>query len=251
MQKWALVTGATSGIGEATAMRLAAMNINLILVGRRVERLQGLEKMFKNSVKVVTASLDVRNSKAVQSFVTGHKEQLSQVEILVNNAGLAKGTEKVQDANTDDWDVMIDTNLKGLLYFTRALLPFMIKRKQGHIVNVGSVAGRWTYPGGAVYCASKFAVRGFTEGLRMDLIGTPIRITNIEPGMVETEFSEVRLGSKEKGRKVYEGMTPLSADDVAESIIWSLNRPAHVNVQELVLFPTDQPAVGMVHRASN
>lgn len=245
---WALITGATSGIGEATAHKLAALKTDLILVGRRQDRLANLENKFKKSVQVVTAAVDIRDEKAVEAFVHDRQKELSQVAILINNAGLAKGTDKVQDAKLSDWDEMLDTNVKGLFHFTRLILPFMIKNNKGHIVNLGSVAGRWVYPGGAVYCATKFAVRGFTEGLRMDLMGTPIRITNIEPGMVETEFSEIRFGDKAKAAKVYEGMKPLSADDVAESIIWSLNRPAHVNVQELVLFPTAQPAVGMVHR---
>lgn len=248
MNKWALITGATSGIGEATATRLAAQNWNLILVGRRQFRLEALEKKFSESVKVITAAVDIQDLPAVQAFVRERQTEMANVELLVNNAGLAKGTDKAQDAQLSDWETMIDTNLKGLLYFTRLILPFMIKNNRGHIVNIGSVAGRWVYPGGAVYCATKFAVRGFTDGLRMDLMGTRIRVTNVEPGMVETEFSEVRLGDKAKAAQVYENMKPLSAGDVADAVIWSISRPSHVNVQELVLFPTDQPAVGMVHR---
>lgn len=248
MQRWTLITGATAGIGEATAMRLAGLKHNLILIGRRQDRLAKLENMFKSSVKVITAAVDVSDLKSVEAFFKEHQGPLSQVEVLVNNAGLAKGTDKVQDAKVADWDAMIDTNIKGLFYVTRMMVPFMVKRQQGHIVNIGSVAGRWTYPGGAVYSATKFAVRAFSEGLRMDLMGTPIRVTNIAPGMVETEFSEVRLGDKAKADNVYRGMKPLSADDVAEAIVWTLSRPSHVNVQEMLLYPTDQAAVGMVHR---
>lgn len=156
----------------------------------------------------------------------------------------------MQDARIADWDEMFDVNVKGLLSLTRGLLPFMIRNKSGHIVNLGSVAGRWTYPGGAVYCATKFAVRALSEGLRMDLVGTGIRVTNIEPGMVNTEFSKVRFGDQAAADKVYAGMTPLSAQDVAESILWCVQRPAHVNIQEIVIYPTDQAAIGLVHRSA-
>jgi NADP-dependent 3-hydroxy acid dehydrogenase YdfG len=154
----------------------------------------------------------------------------------------------MQDADVNDWEEMIDTNIKGLLYMTRGVVGFMITKKSGHIVNLGSVAGRWTYPGGGVYCATKFAVRALSEGLRLDLIGTPIRVTNIEPGMVQTEFSLVRLGDQRKADQVYDKMTPLSAQDLAETILWCVQRPAHVNIQELVIFPTDQAGVGFVNR---
>lgn len=248
MQKWALVTGATAGIGEATAIRLAAAGYNLVLCGRRLERLQKLEQKLKNSVQTVLAPFDIRDLKACRDLLAKNQDVIGEIEVLINNAGLAKGTDRFQEAKPEDWDVMIDTNIKGLLYLTRLIVPGMIQRGRGHIVNLGSVAGRWSYPGGAVYCASKFAVRAITEGLRMDLMGTPIRVTNIEPGMVETEFSEVRLGDKDKAAKIYKNMKPLVADDIAETILWTLQRPPHVNIQELVIFPTDQAAIGMVHR---
>lgn len=248
MARWAVITGASAGIGAATADALAGAKFNLILAARRKTRLDEmaskLEKKFK--VQVITASLDVSSRSLVDVFAGQHADK--DIEVLVNNAGLAKGVEKMSEADVADWDVMIDTNIKGLLYMTRAFLPGMMKRGRGHIVNLGSVAGRWTYPGGGVYCATKFAVRALSEGLRMDLLGSPVRVTNIEPGMVETEFSEVRLGDSERAKAVYKGFKPLSSEDVAEAIRWCVDRPAHVNVQELVLFPTAQAAISMVQR---
>ena len=245
-KKWALLTGATSGIGAATARRLSSLGYGLILNGRRLDRLESLQKELGTEVRL--APFDIRDRKAIEKFCHEHSAWLSEVTVLVNNAGLAAGTEKMQDANVDDWENMIDSNLTGLLVLTRQVLPFLIKKNEGHIVNLGSVAGRWTYPGGAVYSATKFAVRAISEALRMDLMGTAIRVSNIEPGMVHTEFSEVRLGSKSQADAVYKGMTPLSADDIAETISWVLERPKHVNIQELVIYPTDQAAIRMVHR---
>jgi len=243
--KWALVTGASSGIGEATAKQLAQLGYNLILVARRKERLEKLQKSLEESAKiqVLIATVDVSKSEQVKKFVEEFKEPLAQLSVLVNNAGLAKGTAQFQDGDIADWDVMIDTNVKGVLYFTRAVLPFLIANKSGHIVNMGSVAGRWVYPGGAVYCATKFAVRAISEGLRMDLLGKNIRVTDIEPGMVETEFSLVRHGDPAKARQVYAGMKPLTAGDIADTIAWVVTRPKHVNIQELVIYPTDQASV--------
>lgn len=246
--KLALVTGATSGIGLACAEQLAERGCHLILTGRREERLREIAKHIQSlgagELEVMPLAFDVSDRSAVEAALASIAERLSNLDILINNAGLALGTEPVHQANLDDWEAMIDTNVKGLLYMTRLCLPHLLKRGGGHIVNIGSVAGRWVYPGGAVYCASKFAVRALSEGLRLDLLGTPIRVTNIEPGMVETDFSRVRLKSEEAAKKVYEGMTPLEARDVAESVLWCLARPAHVNIQELVIFPTDQAGVG-------
>ena len=247
--KWALISGATAGIGMETAKQLAAQGYNILALGRRADRLNKLKtELSKSGREVVTAVVDVQKHSDVDAFAKEHQELLGKLDVLVNNAGLAKGTEKTQDGKINDWDVMIDTNVKGLLYLTRSVIPFMLKNKRGHIVNLGSVAGRWVYPGGAVYCATKFAVRAISEGLRMDLIGSNIRVSNIEPGMVNTEFSLVRLGSQERADSVYANMKPLTAADIAETIGWVLSRPAHVNIQELVIFPTDQPAVGQVHR---
>lgn len=251
MSKWALITGATSGIGEATARTLAAAGFSVLGTGRRQEKLADLKAALQKefpTVLVETACFDLTQSNEVADFLKSHAKTLAQVEVLVNNAGLAKGIEKMQEASLQDWDAMLDTNVKGLLYMTRGILPYFVQKNSGHIVNLGSVAGRWTYPGGGVYCATKFAVRALSEGLRMDLLGTKIRVTNIEPGMVNTEFSLVRFGDQTKADKVYEGMTPLSASDVAETIAWCVARPAHINIQELVIYPTDQAHVGQVAR---
>lgn len=242
----AFITGASSGIGEATAVALAGAGYDLVLAARRRSRLETLaEDLRRGGRRVDVVELDVRDRAAVEALSA--QPFFDHVTVLVNNAGLAKGMERVQEGKLDDFDAMIDTNVKGLLYVTRALTPGLIARK-GQIVNLGSVAGRWVYPGGAVYCASKFAVRAITEGLRLDLLGTGVRVTNIAPGMVETEFSEVRLGDEERAKAVYRGVQALSAADVAETIAWCLTRPAHVNVQELVLYPTDQASPGHVHR---
>lgn len=246
----ALITGATSGIGRATAEKLAQAKWDLWLVGRREARLNELQSHLEKNfgVAVRTAVLDVTDGETVAAFVKSHEDILGALDVLVNNAGLALGTDKIQDGRIEDWERMIDTNVKGLLYMTRHLLPFFLKKQKGHIVNIGSVSGRWVYPGGGVYCSTKFAVRAISEGLRMDLNGTPIRVTNIEPGMVETEFSLVRLGSKAAADQVYTGMQPLMAQDIAECVEWSLSRPARVNIQEMVVFPVDQAGVGLVHR---
>lgn len=243
----ALITGASSGIGAACARALAGAGCDLILMARRESRMQELARDLagRYGIKVELIVADVRDQHALNNV------DLERVDVLINNAGLACGTDRMQDAHLADWDAMIDTNVKGLLYVTRAVIPHMVKCGRGHVVNIGSVAGRWVYPGGAVYCASKFAVRALSEGLRMDLLGTPIRVTNIEPGMVETEFSEVRLRDAAKAKQVYEGLKPLSDDDVADAVLWSLQRPPHVNVQELVLFPVDQAGVGLVSRKLN
>jgi Short-chain alcohol dehydrogenase of unknown specificity len=250
-EKWALITGATSGIGWATAKALARMGFSVWATGRRQERLQELVHEIKQAspqIQVKTDVLDITDREKVTQWMEINRAALSKVTVLVNNAGLAKGTDKMQESNLNDWDEMIDTNIKGLLYMTRGVVAEMVKNNHGHIVNLGSVAGKYTYPGGGVYCATKFAVRALTEGLRMDLLGTKIRVTNIEPGMVNTEFSLVRFNDQSKADKVYEGMTPLSADDIAETIAWCVARPAHVNIQELVIYPTAQAHVGQVAR---
>ncbi len=246
-----LVTGATAGIGAATAEAFCAAGAShVFLVGRREDRLQELAAKWadEHAAHVTPVVLDVSDRTAVDRIAAKHPE-VFDVDILVNNAGLARGTDPIQAASVDDWEQMIDVNVKGLLYITRKALPNLIKRK-GHLVNLGSVAGRWTYPGGAVYCASKFAVRALSEGIRLDAQGTGLRVTNIEPGLVETEFSEVRFhGDKERAAAVYSDTRALTAADVAETILWCVGRPGHVNVQELVLYPTDQASVRDVVRA--
>ena len=248
--KWALITGATSGIGRATAELLAARGCNLVLAGRREDRLRELSADLSTRcrVEVDAIRLDLTNRADCEAAWSDERERWSRLDVLINNAGLARGTDPVHEGSLDDFEEMIDTNVKGLLYLTRPIAEAMALKQSGHIVNLGSVAGRWVYPGGAVYCATKFAVRALTEGLRFDLAGTGVRVTNIEPGMVETEFSEVRLRDSIQAKKVYRGMTPLAAEDVADAIAWCVTRPAHACVQELVLYPTDQASVGHVAR---
>jgi NADP-dependent 3-hydroxy acid dehydrogenase YdfG len=243
-----LITGATSGIGEATARLLAKKGHKLLLTGRRKDHLLKIQADFPKE-QIQIASFDLRSRAACEKFLQEQATELKKIDVLINNAGLALGTERLQAAQFDDMDAMIDTNIKALLYLTRGLLPHFIAKKSGYIINLGSVAGRWVYPGGAVYCATKFAVRAISEGLRQDLLGHNIRVSNIEPGMVNTEFSLVRMGSQEKADSVYAGMKPLTGEDIAETIDWLLARPPHVNVQELVIYPTDQAHVGMVHRS--
>lgn len=245
-----LITGASAGIGEACAVNFAQQKRDLILVARRRDRLKALEEKLAKEygVKVHTFALDVCDKAGIQKFAADQKALLSKVEVLVNNAGLSKGLSLLQDGNPDDWDVTLDTNIKGVLYFTRALLPFFLEKKAGHIVNLGSVAGRWPYPKGNVYAASKAAVAMLTESLRWDLNGTGIRVTEISPGMVNTEFSLVRFGDKQKADAVYAGLTPLTAQDIAETIVWSVSRPKHVNIREIVLYPTDQASTTLSHR---
>lgn len=244
------ITGASSGIGEACARAFAAAKQDLVLAARREDKLHALaqELSSKHRVQVDTFKLDVRSSKAVRDLIDGNPRIFGGIDILINNAGLAKGVDAFQDANTDDWDTMIDTNVKGLLYVTRALLPGMIQRGAGHIVNLGSVAGHWVYPKGNVYCATKFAVHALTEALRLDVHGSGIRVTEISPGMVETDFSRVRLGDDAKAKAVYQGFEPLTPADIAETVLWCVQRPKRVDIQEVVIFPTAQSSVGMVKR---
>lgn len=242
-----LITGATSGIGEATARKLHAEGHEIWATGRRQERLEVLQKSLNNE-RIKISSFDISKMSEVEAFGEAQAQELSSVDVLINNAGLARGTEKIQEGRLSDWQEMIQTNVVGLLALSQLVIPHMVRRKSGHIVNLGSVAGRWVYPGGAVYCASKFAVRALTEGMRMDLLGTQIRVSNIEPGMVNTEFSLVRLGDQAKADAVYSGMTPLTGADIADTISWVLARPSHINIQELVIYPTAQAHLGQVHR---
>lgn len=247
-----LITGATAGIGEATARIFAENGRNLFLIGRRRDRLEALsdELQHAHKIRVHTYALDVSRSDEVKTFSRSAASLLSETEVLVNNAGLAKGMQPIQEVDAASWDAMIDTNVKGLLAMSREVLPHFIKRGDGHIVNMGSVAGHYNYPKGNVYCATKAAVRALTEGMRMDLLGTGVRVTEISPGMVETEFSLVRLGDAEKAKSVYQGMTPLTSRDIAETIYWCVSRPRHVNIQEVIIYPTDQASPTLVHRKS-
>ena len=249
MSKIALITGATAGIGKATAELFAKNGINLILCGRRKERLDELRQTLGESVKVTTLSFDVRNREAVFSAIDSLPEHWKSIDILVNNAGNAHGLDTVQNANIDDWDAMIDGNVKGLLYVTRAVLPGMIAKNDGHIVNIGSIAGEQVYSKGAVYCASKFAVDALSQGMRLDLLDHNIRVTNIAPGLVETEFSLVRFkGDANKADQVYKGLDALTGADIAEAIFWSISRPAHVQIADMLILPSAQAAATTVRR---
>jgi len=236
-----LITGATSGFGEACARRFAKEGWQLILVARRKDRLKALQEKLGGETSVHIMSLDVRDQEAVMTGLKYLPEKFSEIDVLVNNAGLALGLEAAHEADVSNWDTMVDTNIKGLTYCTRAVLPGMVERNRGHIVNIGSVAGDWPYPGGNVYGATKAFVKQFSLNLRADLFGTPIRITNIEPGLAETEFSVVRFkGDGEKAAKVYEGTQPLTAEDIAEMIYWVASLPAHININRLEVMPVCQ-----------
>lgn len=251
--KWALVTGASSGIGKATAMALAKQGYSLILIARRTKVLADISKNIKlidKELDAVAVGLDLSCQDDLSAWINDNQRVLEKVEVLINCAGFAKGVDKIQDANFQDYGDMLDVNVKGLLQITLPVVKLMAQKKSGYVFNLGSVAGRWVYPGGVGYCASKFAVRAISDAMRQDLLGTGVRVTNIEPGMVETEFSIVRLGDKKKADAVYAGMQPLTAEDIANQILWCLSQPKHINIQELVIYPTDQAHVGMVHRNS-
>jgi len=250
--KLILITGASSGIGEACARRFAAEGAQLALWARRRARLEALARALEKEYRVAPqlAEVDVRDRAAVSQAA----EQLvaaGQVpDVLINNAGLASGLSKIHEGDPADWDRMIDTNLKGLLNVTRALLPHMVARRRGHVVNIGSTAGHQTYPMGNVYNATKFGVRALTEGMNLDVAGTPIRVSEVDPGFVETEFSEVRFhGDRERAKAVYQGFQPLTADDVADTIAYIVNLPEHVNILDLILVPTAQRNVYVVDRS--
>ncbi|HRK01457.1 MAG TPA: SDR family NAD(P)-dependent oxidoreductase [Oligoflexia bacterium] len=251
--RWVFITGASSGIGRACAELAFKKGYSVFATARRQTNLETLKRSLKKGRKnrFEFAKLDVRSAKEVESFAKKHRELLSKTQILINNAGLARGLDSFAEPLAGDWtekvNAMIDTNVKGLLWVTRALLPHLIKNR-GHIVNIGSIAGQWVYPRGNVYCASKFAVRALNEALRQDLLGTGVRVTEVAPGMVETEFSLVRLGDAQSAKNVYRGMHPLTAADIAESVVWCIGRPKHVNVQSLTLYPIDQASPTLVHR---
>jgi serine 3-dehydrogenase len=246
-----VITGASSGIGAACAKVFAQAGAKLILVARRQERLQELaDELSKEfSCQLHLLSLDVRDRASVESAFSSLPDAWSDVDILINNAGLSRGLNKLHEGSIEDWEEMIDTNIKGLLYCTRFLVPGMVNRGKGHVVNLGSIAGHQTYPGGNVYCASKAAVKSISEGLKQDLLGTPVRVTSVDPGLVETEFSQVRFhGDSDRAQKVYQGLTPLTPEDIADVIFFCVTRPAHVNISELLLVPTDQATATQVHR---
>lgn len=248
--KVALVTGASAGIGEACAEALAKEGCRLVLAARRRPRIEALTARLAaaHGTSCRLLELDVRDCAAVDAAVGGLADGWERIDILVNNAGLSRGLDRLQDGDHADWEEMIDTNVKGLLWVSRAVLPGMIARDRGHVINVGSIAGHQVYQGGAVYCATKFAVQALTRGLRLDLLGTMVRCSTVDPGMVQTEFSEVRFhGDKDRADKVYRNFPPLAAADVADAVVFCATRPPHVAVQEIVLMPQDQGAVYASH----
>ncbi len=250
--KIAMVTGATAGIGRATAKQLAHSGYNLIICGRRADKLIDVsDELSALGVKVVAKVVDVRNRGEVESFVNSLPAEWKNIDVLVNNAGLAAGLNNFAEGNLDDWDEMVDTNIKGLLYVSRMVMPLMVARKTGHIINIGSIAAKEIYPNGNVYCGTKHAVDALTKSMRRELAENNIRVTGIHPGAVETEFSLVRFkGDENKAAKVYEGFENLVADDIAEAILWCISRNPNVNINDLVIMPTAQPAAGLIIRGN-
>lgn len=248
-QRNVLITGATSGIGEATARLLAKNNYHLILCGRRQEKLESLKAQLLGQTKVTTLIFDVRDKQAVKAALNTLPPDWKNIDVLINNAGNAHGLDPIQTGNIDDWDAMIDINVKGLLYVSREVIPGMTKQKSGHIINIGSIAGKEVYPNGNVYCASKFAVDALTKGIRMDLNPFGIKVTAINPGLVETEFSLVRFkGDAEKAASVYKGIKPLTGNDIADVILFVLSAPDHVQLADITIFPTAQASSTLVKR---
>ena len=248
--KTAFITGATSGIGMATARLFAENGLKLILCGRRGERLKSLSEALSKITEVHTLKFDVRNKEAVFAAVQSLPEEFSTIDILINDAGNAHGMDTIDEGNIDDWDAMLDINVKGLLYVSKAILPKMMERKSGHIINIGSTAGKEVYPKGNVYCASKHAVDAINQGMRLDLNGKGIKVGAINPGLVETEFSEVRFkGDSEKAKKVYQGYTPLKPEDIADIIWFAITRPPHVNIADLTVMCLDQASSTVVNKS--
>jgi 3-hydroxy acid dehydrogenase / malonic semialdehyde reductase len=249
--KIVFITGASSGIGESTAYAFAAEGARLLLCARRKEKVDAVaeQALAKGAQAVQTFELDVRNQAAVAAAITSLPAEWAAIDILVNNAGLSRGLDKLYLGHIEDWDEMIDTNVKGLLYVTRAVAPGMVERGSGHIVNLGSTAGELPYPGGAVYCATKAAEKSINDGLRQDLLGTPLRVTSIDPGMVETDFSKVRFrGDEDRADRVYQGVVPLTPEDVADAIVWAASRPAHVNIAHVLMTSVTQANSLLFHR---
>ncbi len=249
MNRTAFITGATSGIGKATAEIFAKNGINLILCGRRKNRLDQLQKELSRAVKVFTLQFDVRDKEEIQKAVDSLPKAFSKIDILINNAGNAHGLDSIQEGNMEDWDAMLDINVKGLLYVSNAILPQMIEREAGHIINIGSTAGKEVYPKGNVYCASKHAVDAINQGMRIDLNQYGIRVGAVNPGLVETEFSNVRFkGDDERANNVYKGFDPLKPEDIADIIHFVVTRPNHVNIADLVVMPTAQASSTIVNK---
>jgi len=249
MNKIAFITGATSGIGRATALLLAQHNFDIIATGRRTERLQELEAQITN-VRVKTLAFDVRDKAAVKAAIASLPDDWKNVDVLLNNAGNAHGLAPIQNGDEQDWEMMLDINVKGLLYVSKEIMPLMINRKKGHIINIGSIAGKEVYANGNVYCASKFAVDALSQGMRIDLNKEGIKVSEINPGLVHTEFSEVRFkGDTDRADSVYQGFQPLVAEDIADLILFMVTRPAHVNIADVIILPTAQASATTVHKS--
>jgi 3-hydroxy acid dehydrogenase/malonic semialdehyde reductase len=243
----ALITGASSGIGEACARRFAEAGARLILAARRRERLEKLAAEL--TVDTHLATVDVRDRAAVEAALEALPAEWAAIDILINNAGLSRGLDRIHEGDPDSWDEMVDTNIKGLLYVSRSVIPGMVRRGSGDVINIGSIAGREVYPNGNVYCATKHAVDAITKGMRIDLVDSPIRVSTIDPGLVETEFSQVRFyGDAERAKKVYQGYQPLTGDDIADVAIWIVSRPRHVQVAEVLVLPTAQRSTMIMKR---
>jgi len=248
--KIALITGASSGIGRACAESFAREGAGLILAARRSDRIQRLCKSLgRHGTPCHGVALDVRDRRAVDEMIASLPRNWARIDLLINNAGLSRGLDPLHEGSPEDWEEMIDTNVKGLLYVSRAVIPGMVKRRRGHIVNLGSVAGHEVYPGGNVYCATKHAVDALTQGMLMDLVDTPVRVSTVDPGLVETEFSVVRFhGDRDRAKGPYQGIQPLTGKDIADAILFCVTRPAHVNVSQVRILPTAQASAAMVHR---
>lgn len=248
--KIVFITGASSGIGRACAEQLAALGAKLILTARRITRITQLAADLNKQygIAALPLQLDVRDPNQVKQVIENLANEWKNIDILINNAGLALATDSTQEGDINNWDTMIDTNIKGLLYVTRAILPGMIARNSGHIINIGSIAGREYYPGGNVYAATKFAVNAISKSLRIDLLGTAIRASEVAPGAVETEFSEVRWKDKERAKEFYSNFTPLTAEDIADAVIYCATRKPHVNIAEILVLPTAQASANFIHR---
>ncbi len=249
--KIVLITGASSGIGKSCAREFAKLKSNLILIARRKEKLDSFAEELRKEfhINILTYKVDVRNFEEVKNFYDNLPAEWKQIEILINNAGLARGLEKFYEGKVEDWDEMIDTNIKGLIYISRLVVPQMVERESGHIINIGSTAGHDTYPMGNVYAATKFAVKALSQSFRIDLLEKGIKVSSVDPGMVETEFSKVRFsGDEERAKKVYQGLTPLTPDDVADAVIYCATRPKHVNINQIILTPTAQASSNFVVR---
>ena len=250
MEKIVLITGATSGIGQACARRFAQNGYNVIITARRSDRLEAIRHdLERYGAKVMTLVFDVRDAAAATAAVTSLTDEWKQIDILVNNAGLALGLDKEYEGNPEDWETMIDTNIKGLLTMTRLVVPAMVERNEGHVINIGSVAGDAAYAGGNVYCATKAAVKAITDGLRIDLAHTAVRVTNVKPGLVETNFSNVRFhGDTERADNVYKGITPLTGDDIADVVYYAASAPKHVQIAEVLVLATHQANGSVIYR---